>query len=260
MTVDAPTPEQQAIDTHSSQANEFAARYAHLEDLSSCFNYSRRRLDELLERQLPPSDRGVKALDVGCGTGHQMALLRARGFEVAGIDGSEPMLEHARLNNPGCDLRRGDVSSLPFPDGAFDLVMSIEVLRYLPNPGSCVREMARVLRPGGECLVTATPLLNLNGYFVVNWVATRLRPRGLVPLKQYFASSSRALARLFEASSFQDVEVHGVYLGPINWIERLAPSILPRALSRWEDLDRRLCDRQFLREVANMFLVRATRK
>jgi ubiquinone/menaquinone biosynthesis C-methylase UbiE len=150
------------------------------------------------------------------------------------------------------------VQELPFADGSFDLVTSIEVLRYLPDPTRSIAEMARVLRPGGLCLATAAPLLSLNGYALVNRVALALPIGNLTRLKQFFTTSAR-LRRQFRDAGFSDVRIHGVYLGPLSWIERLAPKHLSRVLTRWEPLDERLADRPVLRELGNMFLVSAVR-
>lgn len=255
------TQKQLAVDLHSQQAGDFSRRYSSLEEngYQSCFAYSRRRLDGLLNRYLPQEGNGLRLLDVGCGTGHHMAQLRQRGFEVAGIDGSEEMLEHARANNPGSEVHKADVEKLPFADGSFDMVMSVEVLRYLPDAAHCVHEMGRVLKPGGVCLTTAAPLMNLNGYWFVNR-ASHLLPLGnLVRLKQFFTTSGK-LRRDFISAGFAPPTIHGVYFGPINWVERLAPSLLPGLLKRWEPVDRALADRRVLREFSNMFLVHAVRK
>ena len=251
---------QRAIDQHSIQAEEFARRYEELseEAYRSCFAYSRRRLDRLLERYLPPQGAGLRLLDIGCGTGHHMSSLRGRGFTVAGVDGSEDMLAHARANNPGAEIRHADVEELPFPDHSFDFIVCIEVLRYLPDSSRSIQEMARVLKPGGVCLATATPAFNLNGYWLVNRFANLVRVGNLVRLKQYFATSS-GLKRDFVKAGFADPVMHGVYFGPINWVERLAPFATERLLKRWEPLDARLADNSFLRNLSNMFLVRATR-
>src|SRR5262245_46586346 len=112
---------QRAIETHSLQAAEFAESYREMnaDAYGTCFTYSRKRLDGWLERYLPQRGDGLRLLEVGCGTGHHVAQLRRRGFEVAGVDGSEAMLEHARANNPGADLRHSDVENLPFADNSF---------------------------------------------------------------------------------------------------------------------------------------------
>jgi len=148
-----------AIETHSRQADEFAHSYTVHDPYLDCFNYSRHRLDALLERFLPPAAQPLALLDVGCGTGHHMQRYAKLGYRVYGVDGSEEMLGHARANNPSADIRRSDVDALPFPDGSFDVVIAIEVMRYLPDPRRAIAEMHRVLKPGGLALVTASPLI-----------------------------------------------------------------------------------------------------
>jgi ubiquinone/menaquinone biosynthesis C-methylase UbiE len=247
-----------AVDVHSEQAGKFAARYGAADPYSSAFAYSRKRLDAFLDHYLPPTSARLRLLDVGCGTGHQLAHWRAAGYDGAGVDGSDAMLAEARQNNPDAELEQADVQRLPFPDASFDRVTSIEVLRYLPDPTASIREMARVLRPGGICLTTAAPAFSLNGYAVVNRVALMLPIGNLTRLKQFFTTSGR-LRRQFLDAGFSDVKVHGVYIGPLSWIERLAPRRLPRALQRWEPIDERIADRPVLRDVGNMFLVSAVR-
>lgn len=254
----SPDQVKSAVEVHSDQAGKFAARYGQADPYSSSFAYSRKRLDQLLDGYLPATDARLRLLDVGCGTGHQLAQWSAAGYDVAGVDGSDAMLAQARQNNPDAELQQADVQQLPFSDGSFDRVTSIEVLRYLPDPTRSIEEMARVLRPGGVCLATAAPLLSLNGYALVNRIALALPIGDLTRLKQFFTTSAR-LRRQFLDAGFSDVRIHGVYLGPLSWIERLAPRQLSRALKRWEPLDERLADRPLLRDLGNMFLVSAVR-
>jgi ubiquinone/menaquinone biosynthesis C-methylase UbiE len=249
---------QSAIEVHSEQASTFAARYGETDPYASCFAYSRARLDEWLGRTLPVDGDGARLLDLGCGTGHQMAELRGRGFEVVGVDGSAEMLEHAWANNPGAEIHQADVAYLPLEEGSFDYILCIEVLRYLEHPERSVSEMARVLKPGGIALVTATPRFNLNGYALVNRVATAMPQRGLTRLRQYFVTAG-GIQRTFTEAGFAEAEAHGVYLGPVNWIERLAPKRLPGFLRRWESTDAALADRRVWRDLSNMLLVRAVR-
>ena len=178
-----------AVETHSRQADEFARSYTTTDPYLDCFNYSRHRLDELLQTLLPPPAGNKSRLDVGCGTGHHLQRYAALGYKVAGVDGSEEMLRHARTNNPGADVRHCDVETLPFPDASFDVVVAIEVLRYLPDSSKTIAEMGRVLKPGGVCLVTASPLLSLNGYPIVNRIAAAVPMSNFVRLKQFFTTS-----------------------------------------------------------------------
>ena len=252
---------QLAIETHSIQADEFNDRYKSLgEDAyKNCFTYSRMRLNNWLDRFLPESGAGTRLLDVGCGTGYHLARYRERGFEVAGIDGSEGMLGHAREANPDIEFLQSDVDKIPYPDSSFDIVLSIEVLRYLPDISPCISEMARVLKPGGMCLVTAAPPLQANAYWPINRLSAAIKIGRLTQLKQFFHSSSR-LKREFSNTGFDSVEVHGVYGGPMIWVEHLFPKLMPRLLKLWEPIDAKTVDAPLLRGFSNMYLVRAVRK
>jgi ubiquinone/menaquinone biosynthesis C-methylase UbiE len=250
----------EAIQVHTEQASRFADRYTtkRPQPYQDCFAYSRLRLDRLLARYLPARGDGLRLLDLGCGTGHYMKSLREQGFEVAGVDASPAMLQHARTNNPGAEIHEADVATLPFANGRFDYVLCIEVLRYLSNPTPAIQEIARVLKPGGIALVTATPVWNLNGYWMINQISRRMRIGNLTPLRQFF-TTSRRLRKQFRNAGFETAEVHGVYLGPINWVERIARPLLPTTLRLWEPVDRALADRALIRDFSNMFLVRAIR-
>lgn len=249
-----------SIQAHSEKADQFAASYEkqHEDPYQSCFTYSRQRLDSYLECLLPERGDGLRLLDVGCGVGHHLARLRSRGYQVAGVDASKEMLRHARVNNPGAEILEADVDDLPFPEASFDIVLCVEVLRHIPRSERCIREMGRVLRRGGLCLATATPVLNLNGYALINRFAHQWKIGNLTRHKQFFHTSGR-LRREFRDAGFAKIAIHGVYLGPINWVQRLAPQVLHRFLKAWEPLDRALADRPLLRDLSNMYLVRGVR-
>lgn len=245
-----------AVQTHSDQASQFEERYeGEIKDpYSNCFVYSRKRLQVWLEQALPAAGNGQRLLDVGCGTGHHLRELKSRGFEVKGVDGSEEMLKVARRINPGVSIHAADVESLPFEEGSFDWILSIEVLRYLPDFRLAVKEMGRVLAPGGRAVVTACPRFNLNAYALVNRLGASGKVSGLTPLRQYFATASE-LRDGFKAAGFAQVDIHGVYLGPINWVERLTRPLLRPLLQSWEPIDSRIADLGILRELSNMFVV-----
>lgn len=250
---------QAAVETHSIQAKQFQSRYDSemVDPYSTCFAYSRMRLNEWLAKFLPPAS-GLSLLDVGCGTGHHMKALRERGYAVSGVDGSDKMLDVARELNPAADVRQCDVDKLPHADGTFDRVLSIEVLRYLPNVAPAAMEMARVLKPGGVAVITAAPRFNVNGYALVNRFATAFPSSKFTALRQFFTTAGEIKSTL-KAAGFREVEVHGVYTGPINWVERLARPLLKPVLKMWGPLDVMVCDLGPLRELANMFVVRAVK-
>jgi demethylmenaquinone methyltransferase / 2-methoxy-6-polyprenyl-1,4-benzoquinol methylase len=90
---------------------------------------------------------GSRVLDVAAGTGEVTRLLSARGFRVASLDQSREMLSQAAARGATAVLGRAE--ALPFPDGAFDGLTFTYLLRYVEDPAACLRELARVVRPGG---------------------------------------------------------------------------------------------------------------
>jgi len=96
-----------------------------------------------------PRDGG-HVLDVATGTGLVAAELLERGFEVMGVDQSAEMLARARERfGPRVELVESSADALPFPDGCFDHLTVTYLLRYVDDPGATLRELARVVRPGG---------------------------------------------------------------------------------------------------------------
>lgn len=97
---------------------------------------------------------GLRALDAACGTGRQAALLHECGCATVGLDRSEGMLAVARQKLPGVRFELGEVEYLPFADDEFDLAVVSLALCHLRDPGDAVVELSRVLRPGGQLVIT----------------------------------------------------------------------------------------------------------
>ncbi len=96
---------------------------------------------------------GLSILDVGCGSGTDSAVLGGAGADVVGIDLTTSDLRHA---SPGGPLVCGDGRQLPFPSASFDAVICSNVLEHTPGPDDLLREMVRVVRPGGWLWVSWT--------------------------------------------------------------------------------------------------------
>jgi len=99
------------------------------------------------------------AIDVGCGEGRFCRMLKEAGVKATGIDPTVPFVELARHRDPGGDYRLGRAEQLAFPDASFDLAVSYITLIDIPDFRAAIREMARVLRPGGALLIA-----NLTGF------------------------------------------------------------------------------------------------
>jgi SAM-dependent methyltransferase len=96
-----------------------------------------------------------RVLDDGCGNGFLFdSGVASSATSLVGIDLSRGMLAKARKH--GARLVRGDSTRLPFAAGSFDTVFARSLLHHLPEPAAGVREIARVLRPGGEMVVLDT--------------------------------------------------------------------------------------------------------
>ena len=100
--------------------------------------------------RLPGGPRGRTVLDVATGTGLVAERLRARGFTVTGLDQSPEMLAEARRRFGGhVTLVEASADELPFADASFDHLTFTYLLRYVDDPAATLRELARVVRPGG---------------------------------------------------------------------------------------------------------------
>jgi len=104
---------------------------------------------------------GQHVLDVGCGTGVVAITAALRGAKVTGLDLTPELLERARENARTAEVsvewHEGDAESLPFPDGAFDVVLSQFGHIFAPRADVALSEMLRVLAPGGTIAFNTWP-------------------------------------------------------------------------------------------------------
>ncbi len=114
-------------------------------------HYLRKRTG-LVRELVPP---GGLILDVGCGTGALAAWIQRAGYAVTGVDASVGMLAQARDGGVGAVFAAYS-TALPFPDGAFDLALSVATMHHLETEervAATIAEMGRVVRPGGHVLI-----------------------------------------------------------------------------------------------------------
>jgi ubiquinone/menaquinone biosynthesis C-methylase UbiE len=92
------------------------------------------------------------ALDAACGTGRFTEFLARRGHQVIGVDSSPDMLARARQRVPGAEFRIGELDRLPLPDDCVDVIIC--ALDHVPRLEPVLAEFARVLRPGGDLVIS----------------------------------------------------------------------------------------------------------
>ena len=100
---------------------------------------------------------GRRVLDVGCGDGALAYAAALRGAEAVGVDPDSAMLAAARSRvaetGVGATFLEGRAEHLPFPDASFDVVVAVTVLCFVSDAMAAMREMTRVLRPGGQLVI-----------------------------------------------------------------------------------------------------------
>ena len=152
--------------------------------------------------------RGLRWLDVGCGSGAFTALLaeRAAPAELHGIDRSAAMLAHARDRLPqSVQLHEGDATALLFTAARFDVAVMPLVIVFIDDPDRAVAEMRRVVRPGGT---VATYIWDLPQGFPYYTAFAILRDLGVLPDRAAPDDSTELpqLQALWQAAGLQNVE------------------------------------------------------
>lgn len=243
----------------SERATEWAACYADPEPRTLPAQNLTSRQHFVLQMMREAVARPAVILDAGCGTGDIAAKLMECGHEVWGVDISEPMIRHAR-NRCGSDrFRVGDLEHIPFRDNMFDAVVCLGVIEYLESDEQALREIQRVLKPGGTALI-ATPSA-ISPLQLLDQVLFRLMT---VARPAYYFMKYRLRGKPAPIPQFSSVVANRKYhrarwlrllrsfgLQPEKWICHgwgwyMSPlGLLPQRLSRKENVFRRGIERLF---------------
>jgi 2-polyprenyl-3-methyl-5-hydroxy-6-metoxy-1,4-benzoquinol methylase len=112
--------------------------------------------------------KGRDVLEIGCGMGLHTELMTRAGARVRSVDISDTSVEATRrrleLKGLAADVRQGDARALPFPDQSFDFVWSWGVIHHSAQTATIIRDIARVLRPGGETRIMVYHLDGMSAY------------------------------------------------------------------------------------------------
>jgi ubiquinone/menaquinone biosynthesis C-methylase UbiE len=189
---------------------------------------------EYVGRVLPA---GGRVLDLGCGSAPVLSRLRQQGVSCTGLEYSVDMLRHAKerlhsLQLDDGDLHRGDCRGTPFGAATFDVVVCLGVISYVEDYGVVLREINRILKPGGHALVSFRNRFNpilwdpFAGLKTLARAATgRLRPE---PYKIGRFMDFREFRRKMDEAGFEYRDFIGIGLGPVKLNRR---ALLPERAS-----------------------------
>lgn len=156
-----------------------------------------RRVTTIL-RWIPPSP-DTRVLDVPCGRGFYLERYRAidAGAPVVGVEIDAPTIEQARAALPEAPLARAAIERLPFADGSFDAAICSEVLEHVADDGAALREVRRVVRPGGTIAITVPNADYPFWWDPINWTLERVTGRHVAtgPLAGIWANHVRLYRR-----------------------------------------------------------------
>ncbi len=131
--------------------------------------------------------RSARTLDIGTSTGTNLRMLRELGFrDVIGVDASEEAIRYC-AGKGLAPVRKGDACALPFADASFDLVLATDIIEHVDDDLLALREIARVLAPGGKALITVPAFPSLWG--LQDEVARHKRRYRMRPLRARIAAS-----------------------------------------------------------------------
>jgi len=176
-------------------------------------------IDEVEKIIFPVKDKLV--LDAGCGKGAVLVSCALRGAKVFGIDTDEEELKIANLRmeklglSDSVSIKKASLTNLPFTDNFFDLITCSSVLEHIENTDEAVKEMARVLKPGGFCCIGGpNPSFPREGHYKIFWPpylpkkigALYLSIRGFNPdffIKDVYYVSASKLMEILKSYGFE---------------------------------------------------------
>ncbi len=153
-----------------------------------------------LSVMLLPACPGKRLLEVGCGAGQQLKIMKELGWQVEGADRDPSAVEHAR--SKGLEVKHGTPEEIKYPDGYFGAIISNHVIEHVYDPVSLLREFYRILEPGGK-FVMITPNIESLGSRVFKHADVMFMdsPRHL------FVFSPGSLKRMAEIAGFNKLQV-----------------------------------------------------
>jgi len=156
------------------------------------------------------SESNDKVLDLGCGNGRLLDLLKAKKINYIGVDNSSALITLAQKRYPDADFRVGDALKLPFADNYFDKIYSIAVLHHIPSEElrlKFLEEAKRVLRPGGLLILTVWNLWQWRSFkYILKYTALKVLGLSKLDFKDVFVPWAKTRQRYFHCFSQKELK------------------------------------------------------
>ena len=178
--------------------------------------------------------RGSAVLEVAPGPGYfAIELAKLDGYSITGLDISRSFVSIARYNaeraGVAVDFRQGDAAHMPFPDRSFDFLLCRAAFKNFTQPVKALREMYRVLKPGGQALIidlrkdatmqSINEAVNAMHLSSVNSAITRLTFRYVLLKRAY---TREDFERMLAQTKFGPTEIEEGLIGFELWLDRIA--------------------------------------
>ncbi|MGC8654647.1 MAG: class I SAM-dependent methyltransferase [Candidatus Kryptoniota bacterium] len=176
------------------------------------------------------TDNGKRLLDVGCGDGSFIMRVKDRFDEVFGIDVSPTAVELCRKGGIKAIQVNLNNQTIPYPDGFFDTVVSLEVIEHIFDPLSFLKEIYRVMTPGGILIISTPNIRKLQRIFSIimgHFPRTSYDPVGFDGGHLHYFTS-KDLSNLLLESGFKPTIVRGICGDRRSWKYRLTVCIFGR--------------------------------
>lgn len=177
----------------------------------------------------------VNVLDIGCGGGFLTNSMAKKGYNVTGLDISAESLIVARNHDETKSVNyvEGDATKLPFSDNSFDIITSMDFLEHVDYPKDVVKEVSRVLKPGGLFFYHTFNRNPISGFVVIKLVEWFVKntPKHLHLYRMFI--KPKELAAFCENSGLQVQEVTGIRPKLFNWgfLKGIFTGVVPKDFS-----------------------------
>lgn len=249
-----------AIQSHHREAGKFVDWYNTLgrSHYANAFAYGRSKIDAVIDELFAELPKESKILDVGCGTGEHLQRAAKADLKPHGIEPAPAMLAIARDKVPSAEILEGVATELPFSDEEFDLVIMVEVLRYLDRSDieKALAEARRVLKPEGQLFVTLVNRWALDGFYLLQRARALAKGKAFDEKNPYclFHTPSSA-ERDLNRAGFCEVRIEGRMMAPLRIAYKLSEPLGAR-LARWlEPFDDRIHQQRWTRPFAGHLIV-----